>query len=70
MEQPSAARMVTDFSLSVFTESGWRETHHIRDNQDRLVVLKTDVAIASAVKITVFKALGDRIAVIPEIRIY
>ena len=70
MEQPKATRMVTDFSLSVLTEKGWREVHRITDNCNRLVVLETEPTVASAVKITVHKTLEEAIAVIPEIRIY
>lgn len=70
MEQPTASRIVTDFSLSLLTESGWREMHRITENQNRLVVLEMKPTFASAVRITVCKALEETIAVIPEIRVY
>jgi hypothetical protein len=70
MEQPSASRMVTDFTLSVLTENGWIDSHRITDNRDRLVVLEMEPTVTSAIKITVCKTLREAIAVIPEIRIY
>ena len=70
MEQPSAARMVTDFTLSVLTENGWIDSHRITDNRDRLVVLEMEPTVTSAIRITVCKTLREAIAVIPEIRIY
>lgn len=70
MEQPAATRMVCDFSLSALTDAGWQELQHISDNNQRLVVLDLPPTVASAVRITVNKTLGEAVAVIPEIRIY
>ena len=70
MDQPVATRMITDFSVSVLTENGWREVKNVSNNIMRLVVIDFECVEAYAVKITAYKTLGSAEAVIPEIRIY
>ena len=70
MEQPVTKHMVTDFSLSVFTENRWQELRRVSNNRNRLVVLDIEPTVADAIKITVQKTLCSTEAIITEIRIY
>ncbi|MBE6612313.1 MAG: FAD-dependent oxidoreductase [Ruminococcaceae bacterium] len=67
---PVLRDLVTEFTVSLLTEDGWREVCHVTDNIHRLAMVDFAPTKASAVKLTVLKTLDSDRVVIPEIRIY
>ena len=67
---PVLRDLVTEFTVSLLTEDGWREAAHVTDNIHRLAVVDFAPVKASAVKLTVLRTLDSDRVVIPEIRIY
>lgn len=70
MPQPECDEMITDFTVELKTESGYKKTACFSNNFQRLVCIDCNGAITDEVKITVIKSHKSDFAKITEVRIY
>ncbi|MGM9634871.1 MAG: FAD-dependent oxidoreductase [Candidatus Avispirillum sp.] len=67
---PKLVGLVTDFYVEIMHNGEWVKVADVRNNVQRLLVLKFDSIKATEIKLTVLSSLDSNRAVVPEIRVY
>jgi len=70
LPSPEPESLVTDFDIEAFINGEWKTISSVRDNFQRLCVLKFNITESSKIKVTVLKTVRSDFAIIPEIRVY
>lgn len=70
LPSPKPTNLVCDFDVEIFIDGEWKNIASVRDNFQRLCVLKFNIIKAKKIKVTILKTVESDFAVIPEIRVY